>query len=128
MGVIDVSSDTWEGDILKSQDPVVVDFWHEQCVWCKRLDPDYQALSEEFEGKVTFAKLNVLESHENQQISFQNGVMGTPTLKFYCGGRAVGELVGYAPRTRLKAGIQDMLNNNEKCLEQSTPIRLSPYG
>ena len=94
----------------------------------RRLDPEYQALSEEFEGKVVFAKLNVLESHENQQIGFQNGVMGTPTLKFYCGGRTVGESVGYAPKVRLKAWIEDMLANNRECLAQSTPVRLSPYG
>jgi len=128
MSVIDVSSDTWERHVVKSAVPVVVDFWHEQCVWCRRLDPEYQALSEEFEGKVVFAKLNVLESHENQQIGFQTGVMGTPTLKFYCGGRTVGESVGYAPKVRLKAWIEDMLANNRECLAQSTPVRLSPYG
>jgi len=76
--VLDVSADDWEREILKSDTLVLVDFWHERCPWCKRLEPIYKEGAKECEDKVKFAKLNVLESQENRDIAVKYGIMGTP--------------------------------------------------
>ncbi|NIM45120.1 MAG: thioredoxin fold domain-containing protein [Nitrososphaeria archaeon] len=121
--VVDVNSETWKEKVLESDFPVVVDFWHEQCSWCLRLDPVLRELSAEYEGKLKFTRLNVLESHENQHTAISYGVMGTPTLKFFCQGRTVGELVGYMPKDMLREEIDKILSRHEECIEKSTPVK-----
>ena len=108
--VIDVDADSWEREVLQSDSLVVVDFWHERCPWCIRLDPVYKEVSGEYENKVKFVKLNVLESHENQHIAVKNGIMGTPTLVFFCDGRPVEMVAGFQPKERLKQLMDDMFN------------------
>jgi len=120
--VVEVSAETWEKEVLESDIPVVVDFWHHDCDWCRALNPIYDELSNEYVGRLKFAKLNVLESHENQHIAIQYGIMGTPTLKFFCTGRTVGELVGYRPKNLLKEEVDRILSQIKECLEKSTPL------
>ncbi len=121
--VLDVNADTWETEILQSDTLVVVDFWHEQCPWCKRLDPIYSAVSEEYKNKVKFAKLNVLESNENQQIAVKYGIMGTPTLIFFCDGRPIETVAGFQPKERLKLLVDDVIDKHRDCLEKSTVLK-----
>jgi len=73
----DVDADDWNAEVNQSTMPVLVDFWHESCVWCRRLDPVYTQLAGEFSGKLRFAKLDVLSSEQNNQIAARYGVMGT---------------------------------------------------
>lgn len=120
--VVEVSAKTWKEEVLESDIPVVVDFWHHHCGWCRALNPIYDELSNEYVGRVKFAKLNILESHENQHIAIQYGVMGTPTLKFFCMGRTVGEIVGYRPKNLLKEEINKILRQSKECLEKSTAL------
>jgi thioredoxin 1 len=122
MSVIDVDSDSWEKEILKSNKLVLVDFWHERCPWCKRLDPIFSEVAGEYGDKVKFAKLNVLLNQNNNHLAAENGVMGTPTLIFYCEGRQVGTLVGFQPKDRLKQQVENMLEKNKQCLSQSTKL------
>ena len=122
MSVADVNADDWEKEVLQSETLVLVDFWHERCPWCKRLDPIYAEVAEEYKGRVKFAKLNVLSSHENQHIGVENGVMGTPTLIFYCDGRPVGTAVGFQPKQRLKQLVDDMIEKHRECIDQSTKL------
>jgi len=121
--VLDVNADTWEREILQSDTLVIVDFWHEQCPWCKRLEPIYSEVSEEYKNKVKFAKLNALESHENQQIAVRYGVMGTPTLIFFCEGRPVETVVGFQPKERLKQLVDDVIDKHRECMEKSTELK-----
>jgi len=120
--VLDVNVDSWEREILQSDALVVVDFWHEQCPWCKRLDPIYSEVSEEYENKVKFAKLNALASHESQHIAVKYGIMGTPTLVFFCDGRPVESVVGFQPKERLKQLVDDVINKHRECIKQSTEL------
>jgi thioredoxin 1 len=124
MGVIEVNAGDWEKNVLKSTTLVLVDFWHERCPWCKRLELIYDEVAEEYGDKVKFAKINVLSSHENQHLASENGGMGTPTLIFYCEGRSVGTTVGFQPKERLKQLVDDMLDKYKKCLDQSTKMNL----
>ena len=121
--VIDVDADDWEREILKSDTLTIVDFWHERCPWCKMLDPIYSKLSEQYKGKVKFAKLNVLKSHENQQTGAKYGVMGTPTLIFFCEGRPVETAVGVQPKKRLKQLVDDVMGKHRECIEKSTELK-----
>ena len=124
MSVVVVNADDWEKEVLQSEALVLVDFWHERCPWCKRMDPIYDEVAEEYKGRVKFAKLNVLSSHQNQHIGVENGVMGTPTLIFFCEGRSVGTTVGFQPRERLRQLVDDMIQKHEECIGQSTELEI----
>jgi thioredoxin 1 len=123
MSVIDVNAADWEKEVLQSEILVLVDFWHERCTWCKRLAPIYEEVAKEYEGKVKFTKLNVLSTPENRQIGLDSGVMGTPTIVVFCEGRSVGTAVGFQPKERLQELVQDMIEKNKECIQQSTELK-----
>jgi len=120
--VLDLGAADWEREILQSQGLVVVDFWHEHCPWCKILDPVYSQLSEEYKSKLKFAKLNVLQSPENRNIAITYGIMGTPTLVFFCSGRIVEAVAGFQSRERLKRLLDDVVGKYRECMEKSTEL------
>jgi thioredoxin 1 len=119
--VIELQAETWDEGVLRHEGPVVVDFWHQMCGWCLKLNPEFERLPEAF-GNVKFAKMNILDSPENRRIAVENGVMGTPTMKVYCRGRIVGEIVGFRTREMLLKDLNEILSRKEDCLEQSTPL------
>jgi len=124
MGTVpDVNANNWEQEVLQSDVLTVVDFWHDRCPWCLMLDPIFNAVAEEYKGKVKFAKLNVLENPDNREIAISYGVMGTPTLLFFCAGRPVGGVVGSMSRERLKKILDDMLERHRECVRQSTELK-----
>lgn len=122
--VIEVQADTWEREVLQAEEPVVVDFWHNMCGWCLKLNPVYEQLPERFGDRVKFIKVNILQSPENQKLAIGLGVLGTPTLKVLCEGRVVGEIVGYRPLERLVREIGEVLKKKDECLGQSTPLEI----
>lgn len=122
--VKEIKADAWEKEVLKAENPVMVDFWHHMCGWCLKLNPIFEQLPEKFGDSVKFVKVNVLQSPENQKLAIGFGVLGTPTMKLFCQGRAVGEIVGFRPLERLVQEVEDLLKKRDECLEQSTPIEL----
>ena len=119
--VSEIQASQWESEVVKAEGPVVVDFWHHMCAWCKKLNPIYAQLPEAIPG-VKFLKVNILESPENRKIAIDNGVMGTPTIKVFCEGRPIGELVGFKPLEKLVSALNEILNQKDSCLDQSTPL------
>jgi thioredoxin 1 len=81
--------------------------------------PDFDLLSNSFDGRLKFVKLNTEESPE---ITSTYGVQTLPTLKFFCGGKTVAEIIGYMPRTALKAQLETMLANHPDCLARSNIV------
>jgi thioredoxin 1 len=86
-----VSDGTFESEVLKSDVPVVVDFWAEWCPPCRALAPTFEELAERYEGSVRFVKLNV---DENTSVPQRYGIKGIPTLIFFDGGREAERIVG----------------------------------
>ena len=106
---------------MDSKELVLVDFWHPQCPYCRVLEPIYVELSREYEGKLEFARFNVLESPENQELAVRWGIMGTPTLKFFCGGRPVQDIVGVLTKDYLRQGIDFALGSIENMSRGARP-------
>lgn len=97
-----VSDDTFEQEVLKASEPVIVDFWAEWCGPCKTIAPALEELAEEFKGKVKFVKMNV---DENPQTPMSYGIRGIPTLIMFKNGEVADQQVGAHPKTTLKAWI-----------------------
>lgn len=119
--VLELQADEWESEVTSLDGPVVVDFWHHMCGWCQKLNPIYDQLPEHFEN-AKFAKMNILDSAENRNIAMDNGVMGTPTIKVFCKGRDIGEVVGFRPLDTLVKDLAGIFASKDDCLEQSTPL------
>ena len=120
--LVDVDAVVWEAEVLRAEKPVLVEFWHEACIWCKRLEPELEKAADRFAGKFTFARLNVRASLDNMGLSQKYGIMGTPTMILFCQGRPVSQLVGYRPHDRLVQELADLIETYEACFKQSTPL------
>ena len=100
--MLEITKDNFEEEVLKSDKPVVVDFWAEWCGPCKTLGPEFEALSSEM-GDVKFAKLNV---DDNQEVSSKFGVMSIPTMIIFRGGNEVDRAVGARPKEDIRKWIE----------------------
>jgi thioredoxin 1 len=120
--IIDLDSTNWEEDVTTSKQLVLVDFWHDACIWCKRLNPELDAVAADFSGKLKFVKLNIFSSEGNTEIGRKYGIMGTPTLLLFCNGRPVDSIVGYRPREALRRELREKLDKAQDCFKQSTTL------
>jgi thioredoxin 1 len=93
-----VGDQDFESKVLKSDAPVVVDFWADWCGPCQAIAPYYEKLSDEYQGKVRFAKV---DTDANPRTPSRLGIQGIPTFIIFKGGAEVGRVVG-ADRNRLK--------------------------
>jgi thioredoxin 1 len=125
-GMVTTNAMNWQQEILQSKKLAVVMFWHQQCPYCRILEPIYEELSREYSGKLKFAKFNVLESPENETLAAKYGIMGTPTLMFFCQGKPVQDFVGALTKDYVQQGIEFALKKHQECANLSTPLRL-PY-
>ena len=105
-GPIHTSEQNFEADVLKSDIPVLVDFWAEWCGPCRLVGPIIEDLSKEYQGRMRFAKLDV---DANPSLAQKFGVQGIPTLIFFRGGNEAGRIVGAAPRHRFVEDIDKVL-------------------
>ena len=123
--VLEANAGNWGEEILKSKELVVVEFWHPQCPFCKVIDPIFAELAAEYAGRLKFVEFNVLESPQNREIGIKYGIMGTPTLKFFCGGKPVQDIMGALTKDYLRQGIEFAIKKHRECAERSTPLNLS---
>ncbi|HEY7416493.1 MAG TPA: thioredoxin [Ktedonobacteraceae bacterium] len=100
-----VNDQDFEQRVLNSDLPVIVDFTAEWCPPCRVLAPLFARLSDTYEGKLRFAKL---DTDENTRISAQLGVQGIPTLVLFAHGKSAGRLIGPHPG-RLQQSIERLL-------------------
>lgn len=101
-----VTDETFDTEVLEEKLPVLVDFWADWCMPCKMVAPLIEELSEEFEGRVKFAKLDV---DANQHVPVLYGIRSIPTLLVFKDGQPVEQVVGAVPKAVLKKRIDAVL-------------------
>ncbi len=102
----DTSDATFETEVLESDVPVLVDFWAPWCGPCRMVAPVVDELSDDYDGKVKFVKLN---TDENPQVSAKYGIRSIPTLLIFKQGEAVGQVVGFRPKSDLAKHLDEAL-------------------
>jgi thioredoxin 1 len=105
-GVNEVSDNTFEQEVLKSDIPVLVDFWAPWCGPCKAIGPVVEELSKDYEGRVKFLKCNV---DENPATPSSFGIRAIPTLILFKDGKNVDQIVGMVQKAKLEDAINGIL-------------------
>ena len=117
--IIELNDMNWEKIVEIGGKPIVVMFYSPSCPHCLAMMPYFEKYASEFEGKISFARIDV---NKNSFTVSRYGVMATPTFKFFCSGRPVQEFVGEIYPTLLKKITEDSLEYGSSCASRSTPI------
>lgn len=101
-----VSDASFDADVLKSDLPVLVDYWAAWCGPCKMIAPLLESAAQEYQGRVTIAKLDV---DANPETAAKFGIRGIPTLMLFKGGKAAATKVGALSKSQLNAFLDESL-------------------
>jgi thioredoxin 1 len=101
-----VTSSEFDLQVLKSETPVIVDFWAVWCGPCKMIAPHLDALATEFAGKVKVMKVNI---DDEREVTERYGIMSIPTLLFFKDGKVVDQVVGAVPKTVIASKLETLL-------------------
>lgn len=103
---LELTDTNFETEVLKSNEPVLVDFWAEWCGPCKMIAPIVEDLAEEYAGKVKIGKLDV---DNNVQTAAAHNVMSIPTLLLFKDGKVVDKIIGAVPKSDIKKRLDAVL-------------------
>ena len=103
MAELKITRENFENEVMKSNIPVLIDFWAPWCGPCRMMGPIIEQLAEEYEGKAKVGKVNVDEEGELSQAF---GVMSIPTIVLVKDGKVVKQAVGAKPKTEVEAMLQ----------------------
>jgi thioredoxin 1 len=106
--VTHVTTQRWDTEVLKSDVPVLVDFWAEWCGPCRMVGPAVEQVGKIMAGKVKVAKLNV---DENQDIAMRYNVQSIPSLLLFKGGKEIARTIGAAPKETYLKFIENSLKS-----------------
>jgi len=107
MAEVTVTDNNFDSEVLKSEMPVLVDFWAVWCAPCRMQDPILHELTGEFDGKIKIAKLNV---DENPNTAGKFGVMSIPTLMLFKAGQSVKQWIGVQSKETLTQEFNKILS------------------
>ena len=105
-GIVYVSDDSFDKDVLGADGPVLVDYWAEWCGPCKMIAPVLEEIAKEYDGKVKVAKLNI---DENPGTPPKYGIRGIPTLMLFKNGNVEATKVGAVTKSQLSAFLDENL-------------------
>ncbi len=104
--VTHISDATFESEVLKASDLVLVDFWAEWCAPCRMVAPILEDLAAEYDTHLKVVKLNV---DDNREAAGRYGIRSIPTLLFFRNGKQVDQLIGALPKSAVKSKIDSLL-------------------
>lgn len=105
--VLDVTKEEFENEVLKSDKPVLVDFWAPWCMPCKMMGPILEELAEDMDS-IKVVKVNTEEA-VNQELAAKYEIQSIPNMKVFKGGEVIGEFVGLKSKDSLKEDIERLL-------------------
>ncbi|MEE4196600.1 MAG: thioredoxin [Bacteroidales bacterium] len=103
---VEVNDSNFEEVVIKSDKPVIVDFWAEWCGPCRMIGPIIEELSEDYNDQVVCTKLDV---DSNPGVASKYGIRNIPTVLFFKGGEIVDKQVGAVPKSNLEAKLKPLL-------------------
>jgi len=106
LGVLEVNDATFDEEVLKSEQPVLVDFWAVWCGPCKAIGPTVDAVAAKYAGQLKVAKVNV---DQNGATPSRYNIRGIPALLFFKGGKVVDQIEGWKPQDVIEEKIQKLL-------------------
>jgi thioredoxin 1 len=95
----------FESEVLKSELPVLVDFWAPWCGPCQMMAPVLEELAQEFEGKLKIVKVDT-DQPDNQEVAIEYMIQSIPNLKLFKGGKVIKDFVGYRPKEQFSQEIK----------------------
>jgi len=104
--MLEITQENFEKEVLKSDKPVLIDFWAPWCMPCRIIAPTVEKLSQELKGKVSVFKSNVDESPE---IATQLSILNIPTLLLFKGGEEVSRMTGVKTKEEIEAKIREAI-------------------
>lgn len=104
--VVTFTDSNFEAEVLKSSEPVLVDFWAVWCGPCRAIAPMVEELANDYQGKARIGKLNV---DENQAIAGKYGIRSIPTLLVFKNGQVVDQVIGAVPKSKLVDALNKAL-------------------
>jgi thioredoxin 1 len=103
--ILEVTDANFDQEVLKSEQPVLIDFWAAWCGPCKALAPVVDEIAKSYQGKIKFAKMDV---DRNTATPARYGVRGIPTLLVFKGGQVQEQIVGYVPKETIEKALEKL--------------------
>ena len=110
-GILEVTDANFDQDVLKSEQPVLVDFWAAWCGPCRALAPIVDELAKDYTGKIKVGKMDV---DSNSATPMRYGVRGIPTLLVFKGGQVKEQIVGYVPKETIQKAIDKHVGEHSR--------------
>ncbi|MBI2486656.1 MAG: thioredoxin [Deltaproteobacteria bacterium] len=105
-GTVELSDSTFETEVIKSETPVLVDFWAPWCGPCRMIAPVVEEIATSYTGRLKVGKVNV---DDNQEITMKYGIRSIPTLILFKNGKAVDQIIGAVPKSEIERIIKKAL-------------------
>ena len=105
---INLNKESFETEVIKSDVPVLVDFWAPWCMPCRMMAPILDELAVELAGKVKIAKVDT-EDGDNQELAIRYQIQSIPNMKLFKDGKVIGEFIGMRSKETLKSEIENLI-------------------